>query len=108
LTLDGRDTAAPEGPVVALSSVADPHTFWAMLEDAGLHLEDTKAYGDHYVYRPGDLRELEAWAAGRPIVTTEKDAVKLAGLSGVWVLRLAVDFGEDQPKVAALLEGLGR
>ena len=108
MTLEGEPTPAPEAPVVALSSVADPRTFWAMLAELGVEVEDTRAYGDHYQYGPRDLEHLGAWSAGRPIATTEKDAVKLAGLGNVYVLGLEVDFGEDLPRVVAMLDGLGR
>ncbi len=105
-TLSGGSVSPPEGPVVALSSVAIPTTFWALLEGQGIATADTKAYPDHHDYTAQDIQEILAWADGRTLVTTEKDAVKLAATeAGDWrVLMLDVDFGPDLDRVTALIE----
>lgn len=72
--------------VTALAGIGAPEQFFAMLEAAGLEIERLPC-ADHADYRrwpwPGHTRE---------VVTTEKDAVKLAALAPaplpVWVLPL--------------------
>jgi tetraacyldisaccharide-1-P 4'-kinase len=59
------------------------------------------AFEDHHVFTERDARAAVRRASGRPIVVTEKDAVKLAPfadmLGETWVLtqRLEWDWGED-------------
>ena len=59
------------------------------------------AFPDHHPFSAKDVRRIVERAAGRPVVITEKDAVKLRSFSqelpGTYVLRLQVawDFGQD-------------
>jgi tetraacyldisaccharide 4'-kinase len=61
---------------------------------------DTFWWPDHHVYTPADVKELAAWAHDAhldALVTTEKDAVKLARLNGDWpvpvaALRIEIEF----------------
>ena len=58
--------------VDAVAALAKPQAFFAMLRDQGLTLADTHALPDH--------DRFEGWtppATGRPLLCTEKDAVKL-------------------------------
>jgi tetraacyldisaccharide 4'-kinase len=74
----------PEGPLLAVSSVARPGTFLAAVRAAVGEGTDVRAHGfpDHHDYSDEDVRLIaaEAEREGRTIVATEKDAVKLAGL----------------------------
>ncbi len=82
------------------------------LVDGSVSLE---SFPDHYDFNRHDIGRLDARAAGRPIVITEKDAVKWdesAQVQGapVYVLtqRLVWDWGEEEVKEALrAVTGLG-
>lgn len=66
----------------ALSSIANPDDFEATVEGIGVRLVSRMAFPDHHRYTDSDLALIGAAvrAAGAAvIVTTEKDAVRLAG-----------------------------
>lgn len=76
--LAGDPASAPRGDVLAVCSVARPRAFATGLEKllpaARIELA---AYPDHHEYSADDVTALLARRAGRTIVCTEKDAVKL-------------------------------
>ena len=64
---------------VAFAGIADPELFFRQLREKGLFLTETVAFGDHVPYDANDLARLKRAGAGADfLVTTEKDAVKLA------------------------------
>lgn len=65
--------------ILAVCGIAAPAAFRAQLAAAGARV-DLLAFGDHHRYDAGDVRAVVGRAAGRPVVTTGKDAVKLAKL----------------------------
>src|SRR5262249_47782883 len=77
-TLRGRS-------VLAFAGIAAPERLGETLAAQGAIVRDTVAFPDHHGYGAGDLeavtRRARAVGAGL-VVTTEKDAVRLAGLSG--------------------------
>ena len=88
LALDGRR-------VVAVSGLADPAGFHAMLRELGATIAATFEFPDHHDYTPHDFENLLAAAAPADlIVTTEKDLVKLelfpAPRVSLYALRLEV------------------
>jgi tetraacyldisaccharide 4'-kinase len=73
-----------EGPVVAFCGIARPEQFLLGLEQDGLKLADCRVFGDHHRYSERDLARLVKLArrvGARALVTTEKDAVRLAGMA---------------------------
>jgi tetraacyldisaccharide 4'-kinase len=74
-------TVVPEGlrgkRVFAFAGLADNEQFFASLRAAGLELAGTKSFPDHHRYTAADIAALEGH--GLPLVTTEKDEVKIAG-----------------------------
>jgi tetraacyldisaccharide 4'-kinase len=70
--------------VVAVSGIARPERFHALLEAAGAHLVAREAFPDHHPFDQADARRLltVAEAAGAAIVTTAKDAARLSGSTG--------------------------
>lgn len=75
-------------PLLAVAGLAAPEKFFAMLEARRLTIT-RRALPDHYAYDDALL----PWPVGTPdVITTEKDAVKLAGRSlhgtRVWVVPL--------------------
>jgi len=69
--LAGRD-------VFALSGIARPDRFIASLERLNMRVTARRIFPDHHRYTAADFAQLQQEAGDLPIVTTEKDAVKLA------------------------------
>ncbi len=80
--LAGVPAAPPHGEVLAVSSVAEPDAFLAMASDSIRGGVESMAFPDHHPYDLSDIERIQRRAGGRVIVTTEKDAVKLADLEG--------------------------
>jgi tetraacyldisaccharide 4'-kinase len=95
--LEGGDRCAPEGGLLAVTSVARPDVFERLVADTtGTH-PACLAFPDHHEFSSRDVDMIRRRAAGRAIVTTEKDAVKLArfadSLGPAYVLALSVRPG---------------
>ncbi len=106
--LDGGRTAVGAaglgGPRVhAVAGIGDPPKFFRHLEDLGLEVIP-HPFPDHHAYAPADL----AFGDGRPVVMTEKDAVKceriVAGQAHFWMLPVRAEL--DPGFGAVLVEKL--
>ncbi|MYH53007.1 MAG: tetraacyldisaccharide 4'-kinase [Gemmatimonadetes bacterium] len=79
LDLDGGPVQPPCGDVLAVCAIGRPRAFATglgrLLPEARIELAP---YPDHHEYTAGDVAALLSRRAGRAIVCTEKDAVKLA------------------------------
>jgi tetraacyldisaccharide 4'-kinase len=111
-TLDGNPAGPPPGDVLAVAGIADPAAFAAMVSDRTGGRADLLAFGDHHEYTARDLERIGRAAAGRPIATTEKDAVKLVEhadrLPDARVLALGVEVETGEPELrAAVLAAAG-
>ncbi|MCJ7798411.1 MAG: tetraacyldisaccharide 4'-kinase, partial [Polaromonas sp.] len=71
-------------PLVALAGIANPDAFFAMLRMRGLTLEKTLSLPDHHNFLDTDL----AAFAGRTMLCTEKDAIKLFSMPTLARLRI--------------------
>jgi tetraacyldisaccharide 4'-kinase len=86
--------------IVAVSGLADPAAFHAMLTELGATIVATFDFPDHHDYTPYDFENvLSASRDADQIVTTEKDLVKLerfpaTGVS-LYALRLEVSMEAD-------------
>ncbi|MEM1229326.1 MAG: lipid A export permease/ATP-binding protein MsbA [Pseudomonadota bacterium] len=98
--------------VLAIAGIGNPGRFAATLRDLGLR-PAMHAYPDHHEY---DGSELKAWQAGpadrRPIVCTEKDAIKLSrfmhGGERLYYLEIELTLPEeDVARLDALLKERG-
>ena len=91
----------PAGDLLAVSSIAEPEGFHEMVRSKASGMVECMAFPDHHQFSDKDVRRIVERASGRPVVTTEKDAVKLRTFSEemprTYVLRLRVawDFGQD-------------
>lgn len=65
-------------PVFAFAGIGRPGKFFRTLTDTGAVLAGTAEFPDHHPYSGRDLSELKARAGGLPLVTTEKDYVRIA------------------------------
>ena len=79
------------GPVDALAGIGHPPRFFATLEGLGYQLDQRVAYGDHH---PFDRDELVGRFAGKPLLMTEKDAVKCRSfaLDNWWYLPVSAEL----------------
>ncbi len=79
--VEGREAPLPPPGtrVAAFAGLARNGQFLATLGSCGLEVASFLAFGDHHRYRPGDIRRIAAAASGLPVVTTEKDLVRLPG-----------------------------
>ena len=80
----------------AIAGIGNPQRFFDHLRSLGLRF-DRREFPDHHGYRAKDL----AFAKGRPILMTEKDAVKCRDFAAAnfWYVpveaRLPAEFGEN-------------
>jgi tetraacyldisaccharide 4'-kinase len=105
-----------DGPVAAFCGIARPEQFFAGLEGGGLQVAVCKAFPDHHGYGAKDLDGLvnAAQAAGAvALITTEKDLVRLGGLSSrlgdslpLKTVGLRVEIEDQDQAVEGLLERL--
>ena len=92
------DVPPIEGAVFAFCGIARPEQFFSGLEAAGRHLAARTAFPDHHRYTASEVERLLANARSQGAValfTTEKDLVRMGGLSSA--------FPEDLPLKTASL-----
>ena len=87
-----------ENKVLAVAGVANPDRFTASLKGDGWNVVETMVFPDHHRYTAKDIAAIEAklQSSGADVVfTTEKDGVRLEGLSlpfAVYRVPLVVQF----------------
>ena len=108
-----RDPGELKGrAVLAVASLADPRPLAEQLGALGADVELAR-YPDHHEFDAADVDSILRRAAGRTIILTRKEAVKLRPLMppspSTLVLSQEVDFAADEPVVLRLLrEAAGR
>ena len=77
--LISEEGTGPPRRVLAFCGIAQPDGFRHTLESQGIHIVRLKAFPDHHDYSDKELSDLatEAERARLPLVTTEKDWVKI-------------------------------
>ena len=109
--LDGAGAPAepPEGETLAVTAIAEPGGLVDLVERVTGSRPELLAFPDHHEYDAADAERIVRAAGPRPVVTTEKDAVKLAalrrGLPPLRVLRLGV---KPEEGTEALLDRVRR
>lgn len=110
-TLTGDPVVPPTGEALAVAAVADPAQFVGLLKEQGLDVELAR-YPDHHEYTESEWATCVRRAQRRPILTTEKDAVKLRSLaesgSDVRVLRLEFEIQDADILMKRVLTSIGR
>jgi tetraacyldisaccharide-1-P 4'-kinase len=100
--LQGKEVRCPDGEYVALAGVGDPHSVSRIFHEATGRDAELLAFPDHHAYCAEDVANILAHARGRPIATTEKDAVKLEAyseeLESVRVLKLTMEMREGEDR----------
>ncbi len=113
--LNGQPATAPAGPVVLVSGLGNPAGFEGDAQQLGLATHSSLRFPDHHHYALADVAAIAhhaRYAADATVVTTAKDAVKLAPL---WAARSGVPpclvlhatttlVEEDQPILAGAVD----
>jgi len=102
-------TTLSSARVFAFSGLADNQQFFDMLRAAGAEVVGSEAFRDHHRYSSGEIERLKkaAESSGASlIVTTEKDAVKIADPS-IATLRVQMRIIPEDAFLKELLELLG-
>jgi len=104
---DGRDLPFPPPgeEVAAFAGIARNRRFLDMLSSVGFRVVSFSGFGDHHWYTEGDLRRIESEAGGLPVVTTEKDLIRLPREVPfpVRALRIGVEFFTGWEDLSRLL-----
>jgi tetraacyldisaccharide 4'-kinase len=105
----GRHGHGPElTDVLAVTAIARPEPFREAVARLTGGSVDLMAFADHHPFSAGDARAARRRAGTRPLVVTEKDAVKLEAfaeeLGEAWVLRqrLSWDWGEQEVRTIVI------
>jgi tetraacyldisaccharide 4'-kinase len=94
-------TAFAPGPVHAVAAIGNPERFFAMLRHKGLNLIP-HPFADHHGFRRTDIE----FGDSLPVLMTEKDAVKCAGITDRrhWYVPVEAVFSEaDQDQLLRLV-----
>ena len=96
------------------SGVGHTGSFRSLVERIGIKVLDDVAYVDHHAYTNQDIEQLRARAAelqAQLVVTTEKDACKLAALlhsdENWWAVRLTTQVTVGEERLKRLVLGAG-
>lgn len=95
------------GPVVVVAAIARPDLLVEQLQGQGIEVAKAIAYPDHHPYTMRDAEHIWRVAGAMPIVTTEKDAIKLVAVIDpdrlqVLKQKLVLESGREQ--LMALIE----
>jgi tetraacyldisaccharide 4'-kinase len=92
--------AALGGAVFAVAGIGQPGQFFESLQGYGFEVQPV-VFPDHHRYSAGDLDQL----VGRPIIMTEKDAVKCSGLAGndAWYMKISAQLPQSVTNAVAAL-----
>lgn len=94
--------------VYCFSGIANPSYFRTILASCGAEIENFRQFRDHHRYIQSDVDSVNREAAGRKIVTTEKDLVKLKDLASTdHISALMIDFSVDDEFFPRLFETEG-
>ena len=89
----------------AVAGIGNPVRFFAMLRQAGLRLEE-HVFPDHHPFTPGDLE----FGDHRPVIMTEKDAVKCRdfAVDNCWYAPVTIEMPQEfADRVTTLLTDAG-
>ncbi len=99
---------------IAFSGIGNAGSFRCLLDQQGLQVLGERIFPDHHTYTSDDVLEIVRLAEGvgaELILTTEKDAGKVAGLfpaeHPVFALRLGTEILDGRERLFQLLQGIG-
>ncbi|MGZ7077901.1 MAG: tetraacyldisaccharide 4'-kinase [Thermoanaerobaculia bacterium] len=94
--------------VFAFAGLADNEQFFEMLRHAEIELTAVRAFPDHHRYSPLEMeaiREAATFSGADTIVTTEKDAVKIADPG---IVAVPIEFDIPDPVLRRILDTISR
>lgn len=100
----------PEGEVLAVTAIARPDLFVGNAREAGAEVSGSLFFPDHHDFTAHDVAAIRRAAAGRPLITTAKDLVKLGPLApdlDLWILEQEVVVEAGAARLNELLAELG-
>lgn len=95
------------GSALVVAAVARPDLLLQQLRSEHIQVAKMLAYPDHYDYTASDRDHIRRAAAGKTIVTTEKDAIKLQSYFDpheLWILQQTVVIETGADIVTELIE----
>ncbi|NQU61038.1 MAG: tetraacyldisaccharide 4'-kinase [Rhodospirillales bacterium] len=103
----GPEASALKGKaVVAFAGIGEPEKFFRTLSSIGGRVQAAHAFPDHHRYTTNEIQRLKQEAAdmGAILVTTTKDAVRLAAsdLNGIEVLTISLEWRDETALDAVL------
>jgi len=110
---EGRVMDTPRR-AVAFCGIGNPTRFRIDLEHAGVEILEFRSHRDHHPYGASEFAELEGLARrhGAPLVTTQKDAVRLEsvtktdGTVPLLSFRITAEIHEPEPLMNSVREAL--
>ncbi|MBP2160641.1 MULTISPECIES: tetraacyldisaccharide 4'-kinase [Asticcacaulis] len=98
------------GPVYGFAGIAKPWKFEATLKALGLTIAGFEGFPDHAALSEDTLNRLAAKAGDAPLITTEKDWIKLspAWRARITPLPIAARFDDEEGFKSALLTALDK
>jgi tetraacyldisaccharide 4'-kinase len=100
-----------DGSALGVAGVAQPELFADNARAAGADVREMLVFPDHHEYTVRDAERIRVAAAGRPVVTTAKDQIKLLSLldpSRTWILLQRVEVETGDEAVGRALDGVSR
>jgi tetraacyldisaccharide 4'-kinase len=90
--------------VVAFAGISKPDRFFAAVESLGIRPARCVRFRDHHPYSPGEIKRL----GGEILITTEKDAVRLAGIQAAdfLYLRISANIPDFERLMSVILNRL--
>jgi tetraacyldisaccharide 4'-kinase len=92
--------------VLAFSGLGDNNSFFELLRSLGTDVVREFSFQDHYTYRNKDIEELSSYTDVNMIVTTEKDAVKIFGMTipdNLFYLSIEANIEKEQELIEVIL-----
>jgi tetraacyldisaccharide 4'-kinase len=95
--------------VLAFSGLGDNRSFFDLLRSLGAHVMREVSFQDHHAYRKKDIEEISSLRDVSLIVTTEKDAVKISGMTipdNLFYLSIEVNIEKEQELIEVIQKKL--
>lgn len=99
-----------EKKVLAFSGLGDNRSFFEFLRSLGAHVVSEISFQDHHSYRSKDIEEISSFRDVNLIITTEKDAVKISGMTipdNLFYLSIEVNIEREQELIEVIQRKLG-
>lgn len=112
--LDGAGEFTPDGPVFLFCGIAGPERFRDGIEGMGLEVAGSRHFPDHHFFSGAEIETIDEQArktGAKWIVTTGKDAARLAGTRGEFsmpcaVARYSMEITEGEDALDKAMGGL--